>query len=74
MPSILQIVFNMFSAMEAEVVKKQLDAIDVLIQHHVSAKHTLDFEQVNELVKVGERAARRMLPLIKEAIETPPET
>lgn len=73
MPSILQIVFNMFSAMEAEVVEKQLPLIDVLIQHHVSAKHTLDFEQVNEVVRLGERTAREMIPLIKKVIEAPPE-
>lgn len=73
MPNILQIVFNMFSAMEAEVVEKQLPLIDVLIQHHVSAKHTLDFEQVAEVVRLGERTAREMLPTIKKTIEAPPE-
>jgi NTE family protein len=71
MPNILQIVFNIYSAMEAQVVKDQLPLIDVLIQHNVSAKHTLDFEQVHELVRLGERTARQMLPAIKEAIETP---
>jgi len=73
MPNILQIVFNMFSAMEAEVVEKQLPFIDVLIQHHVSAKHTLDFEQVTEVVRLGEQTAREMLPAMKKIIETPPE-
>jgi predicted acylesterase/phospholipase RssA/CRP-like cAMP-binding protein len=73
MPNILQIVFNIYSAMEAKVVEDQLPLIDVLIQHNVAAKHTLDFEQVHELVRLGERTARQMLPAIKEAIETPPE-
>jgi NTE family protein len=73
MPNILQIVFNIYSAMEAHVVEDQLPLIDVLIQHNVSAKHTLDFEQVYDLVRLGERTARQMLPAIKEAIETPPE-
>ncbi|MBI1876802.1 MAG: patatin-like phospholipase family protein [Chloroflexi bacterium] len=72
-PSILQVVFNMFSAMEAEVIDKQLPLIDVLIQHKVAAKHSLDFELVNDLVRTGEETARQMLPEIKEAIETPPE-
>jgi predicted acylesterase/phospholipase RssA/CRP-like cAMP-binding protein len=72
-PSILQVVFNMFSAMEAEVIEKQLPLIDVLIHHKVSAKHSLDFEQVNDLVRMGEESARQMLPAIKEVIETPPE-
>jgi hypothetical protein len=43
-----------------------------LIHHNVSAKHTLDFEQVNELVRIGERSARQMIRAIKQAIETPP--
>jgi hypothetical protein len=47
--------------------------IDVLIHHKVSAKHSLDFEQVNDLVRMGEESARQMLPAIKEVIETPPE-
>ncbi len=73
MPSILQIISNMFSAMEAEVVKKQLPLIDVLLHHDVSAKHNLDFEHVHELLEIGEATTRQMLPQIKEAIETPPE-
>jgi NTE family protein len=73
MPSILKIVSNIFSAMEAEVVKKQLPLIDILIHHDVTARHNLDFEHVNELVKLGEENTRRMLPQIKEAIESPSE-
>jgi NTE family protein len=72
-PNILQVVFNMFSAMEAEVIEKQIPFIDVLIQHNVAAKHSLDFDQVNDLVRIGEESARHMLPAIKAAIETPPE-
>lgn len=72
-PSILQVVFNMFSAMEAEVIDKQLPLIDVLIHHKVAAKHSLDFEQVHDLVRMGEESARQMLPEIKAAIESPPE-
>jgi predicted acylesterase/phospholipase RssA len=73
MPNILQIVFNIYSAMEAQVVEDQLPLIDVLIQHNVSAKHTLDFEHVQDVVKLGENSARQMLPVIKQAIESPPE-
>jgi NTE family protein len=73
MPNILQIVFNIYSAMEAHVVEDQIPLIDVLIKHNVAAKHTLDFEQVHELVRLGEQTARQKLPAIKEAIETPPE-
>ncbi|MBN1992837.1 MAG: patatin-like phospholipase family protein [Anaerolineae bacterium] len=73
MPNILQIVFNIYSAMEAHVVEDQLPLIDVLIQHKVSAKHTLDFEHVQDLVQLGENTARQMLPAIKQTIAHPPE-
>lgn len=73
MPHILQSVFNIVSAMESEVIKKQLPLVDILIQHKVSAKHTLDFERATAIVQAGEETARRMLPEIKEAIEAPPE-
>lgn len=73
MPTILQIISNMFSAMEAEMVKKQLPLIDVLIHHEVAAKHNLDFEHVGELVKLGEDNTRKIISQIKETIETPPE-
>jgi NTE family protein len=71
MPNILQSVFNIFSAMEAEVVKKQLPAIDLLLQHRVSARSTLDFENADALLMAGEQLARQMLPEIKEAVMMP---
>jgi NTE family protein len=73
MPHVFQIIFNIFSAMEAEVIKKQLPLIDVLIHHNVAAKHTLDFEHANELVRLGEECALQMLPAIKKAIESSPD-
>ena len=69
MPNIMQMVFNIFSAMEAEVIRKQLPLIDVLVQHNVSANHALDFEQAPALVQIGEESARQMLPTIKKAIK-----
>jgi hypothetical protein len=73
MPNIMQTVSNIFSAMEAEVVSKQIPHIDVLIQHHVSANHALDFEQAASLIEEGEAIARQMLPAIKKAVEMPVE-
>ena len=73
MPSIFQVLFNIYSSMEAEVIKKQIPLIDVLIHHKVAAEHSLDFENVNELVEIGEEAAHQMLPAIKEAIAKPQE-
>ena len=70
MPNLLQIISNVYSAMEAEVIRKQLPLIDVLIQHHVTVTHALDFDQAADLVEAGEQAARQMLSEIKQAIET----
>ena len=72
-PHILQSVFNIVSAMESEVIKKQLPLVDFLIQHKVSAKHTLDFDRAEAIVQAGEEVARQMIPDIKAAIESPPE-
>ena len=74
MPNMMQTISNMFSAMEAEVVGKQLPLIDVLIQHNVSANHALDFDQANTLIEIGEESARQMLPAINEAIEITPRS
>lgn len=73
MPNMWQVVSNMFSAMEAEVISKQLPLVDVLIQHTASANHALDFDQANALVDLGEESARQMLPEIKAALEAPVE-
>jgi len=39
----------------------------------VSAKHTPDFEHVQDSEQLGEHTARQTLPAIKAAIENPPE-
>ena len=70
-PSMWPVVSNMFSAMEAEVISKQLPLVDILIQHTVSANHALDFDQASALVELGEQTARQMLPEIKAALEAP---
>lgn len=72
MPNILQTIFNIYSAMEAEVVSKQLPLIDVLIQNNVSANHSLDFDEASALVTVGEQSARQMLPHIRKALQASP--
>jgi predicted acylesterase/phospholipase RssA len=68
MPNIMQTVSNMYSAMEAEVISKQFPLIDVLIQHNVTANHSLDFDQADSLIDIGEQSARQMLPHIKKAL------
>ncbi|MCB0210927.1 MAG: patatin-like phospholipase family protein [Anaerolineae bacterium] len=69
MPTMMQTISNVFSAMEAEAIGKEFDNIDVLIQHHVSASHALDFEHAARLIRIGEEAAHEMLPAIKAVLE-----
>lgn len=73
MPNMMQTISQVFSAMESEAIAKELQYIDVLIQHDVSAGHALDFERAYELIKSGEAEARRMLPAITEAIRVAPQ-
>lgn len=68
MPNLLQTISNVYSAMEAEVIRKQIPLIDVLIQHHATVSHALDFDQAAALVEAGEQTARQMLPEIKQAV------
>ncbi len=68
MPNILQLVFNIVSAFESELVKKQYPWIDVLIQHHVSAKHTLDFDQAEYLIEIGAEETKKFIPDIKKLL------
>ena len=70
MPNLLQTISNVYSAMEAEVIRKQIPLIDVLIQHHATVSHALDFDQAAALVEAGEHTARQILPTIKQSLET----
>ncbi|MCB9076767.1 MAG: patatin-like phospholipase family protein [Anaerolineaceae bacterium] len=72
MPTMMQTISNVFSAMEAEAIEKEYDYIDVLIQHRVSAGHALDFDQATSLIELGEQTARDMLPAIKTALAVTP--
>ncbi|MCB0196250.1 MAG: patatin-like phospholipase family protein [Anaerolineae bacterium] len=72
MPTMMQTISNVFSAMEAEAIGKEFEYIDVLIQHHVSAGHALDFEHAARLIRIGEEAAHEMLPAIRAELETMP--
>lgn len=69
MPHLGQIVFNIISSMEAEMIKKQFPLIDVLIHHCVSAKHSLDFDDAGAVIRQGEIAAQQMMPAIREALK-----
>lgn len=69
MPHLGQIIFNIVSSMEAEMIKKQFPLIDVLIHHCVSAKHSLDFDDAGAVIRQGEIAARQMIPTIREALK-----
>jgi len=73
MPHILQTISNIFSAMEAEIIKKQIPLIDILIPHEVSASHTFDFDHAEALIREGEEAARQVIPEIKKLLEKPVE-
>lgn len=72
MPTMMQTISNVFSAMEAEAIEKEYEYIDVLIQHRVSAGHALDFDQAAGLIELGEKTARDMLPTIKAALAATP--
>ncbi|NIP24421.1 MAG: cyclic nucleotide-binding domain-containing protein [Phycisphaerae bacterium] len=69
MPHFLQIITNIQSLVEEQLVKSQEEEIDVLIHTKVQVDHALDFSQARSIIVAGEEAARTQLKAIKELLE-----
>jgi NTE family protein len=60
-PHLLQVISRMISSMEKELIKAQLERVNVMIHPHVFVDHALDFEHADTLIALGEEAARAKL-------------
>ncbi|MFQ5610682.1 MAG: patatin-like phospholipase family protein [Anaerolineae bacterium] len=69
MPHFMTIISNILGSMEAELVKSQEEFVDVLIHSKAEALHNLDFDNAQNLIRVGEMAARVQLPAIRSLLE-----
>jgi len=62
MPHFLEIISRITSSMETERIKAQFPLVDVMIHPSVFfVDHSLDFDQAEELIALGEEAARQEL-------------
>ncbi len=68
-PNFLQIISNIQSIVENQLVNSQLDAVDVMIHTGAQAEHALDFTAAQQLIHAGEAAARAQLPAIRACLE-----
>ncbi len=68
-PNFLQIISNIQSIVENQLVNSQLDAVDVMIHTGAQAEHALDFTAAQQLIAAGEAAARAQLPAIRACLE-----
>lgn len=67
-PNFLEIISNMQSIVENQLVNSQLDAVDVMIHTGAQADHALDFTAAQQLIAAGEAAARAQLPAIQACL------
>jgi predicted acylesterase/phospholipase RssA len=62
MPHFLEIISRITSSMETERIKAQFPLVDVMIHPSVFfVDHSLDFDRAEELIALGEEAARQEL-------------
>jgi len=70
MPHFLKIITNIQSLVEEQLVRTQLNEIDVMIHTNAKVDHALDFTQAASIIAAGEAAARAQLPAIKACLAT----
>ena len=68
-PNFIELMTSMMGAMEGEILKMRLLQVDVFIHPEVEGFSALDYERADELIEIGEFAARKQLPAIKEMLK-----
>jgi NTE family protein len=74
MPSFLEIISNIISASEMELIKSQLELTDVLIRPKTKARHALDFSRTAAAIAEGEEAAQSQIETIQAVLKARRET
>jgi NTE family protein len=71
-PNFIELMTSMMGAMEGEILKMGLHDVDVFIHPEVHNYNALDYDKADELIEIGEDAARQKLPAIKEMLKPKP--
>ena len=67
-PNFIELMTSMMGAMEGEILKMRLADVDVFIHPEVHNYNALDYDKAEELIEIGEYAARAKLPAIMEML------
>lgn len=67
--NVVDIIIQTFNIMGSEINKYKAEEADVVIRPDVGGLGIIDFSQKDYLILQGERAARKAIPAIREAIE-----
>ena len=68
-PNFVELMTSMMGAMEGEILKMRLPQVDVFIHPEVDNYSALDYDKAEELIEIGEMAARQQLPAIQEMLK-----
>jgi len=66
--NILDVVTRHMAIMEREIIKTRMGPVNVLIRPRIETFSTMDYDKARELIRVGEEAAREMLPKVQALI------
>jgi NTE family protein len=72
-PNFVELMTSMMGAMEGEILKLRLPDVDVFIHPEVDQYTALDYNKAEELIEIGEFAAREKVPAIREMLKPKPE-
>ncbi len=72
-PNFIELMFSMMGAMEGEILKMRLPQVDVFIHSDVEQYSALDYDKAEELIEIGEFAAREKLPAIRDMLKPKPD-
>ena len=67
-PNFIELMTSMMGAMEGEILKMRLSEVDVFIHPEVHNYDALDYDKAEELIEIGEYAAREKLPAIMDML------
>jgi predicted acylesterase/phospholipase RssA/CRP-like cAMP-binding protein len=66
--NIFDVISRHMAIMEREIIKTRMGPVNVLIRPRIETFTTMDYDKVQDLIRVGEEAAREALPKIQALI------
>ncbi|MBU0492744.1 MAG: cyclic nucleotide-binding domain-containing protein [Chloroflexi bacterium] len=70
--NIFHVLDRQMALMEREIIRRRMDPVNVLIEPRIETFTTMDYDQADALIRVGEEAARAALPDIQALLAPRP--